>query len=203
MLKANYISNEYFNAGSLLKDRRHNFSSHTAYVDDDPDHLSAVIPEISEFCDDIQRTVHRGSLVILFFSAAKSRPDITLATGGKKGALCYQHDTPTFDDLSRLEPFCRSLDERLRSDFQQSLSDEIPINDTSPKRICQYIRRKTGADVLTIRVNIKTLRWADIEVYYRLINAISDVIQSHLLTESSSTQVDSSINAHDDGMTAQ
>ena len=180
MLNANYISNEYFNAGALIKERRHNFSSHSVYSElnfesDD------VISELKEFAADLRTTIKPKSLVILFFSAAKSRPDVTLATGGKRGDKCYDHDSPTFDDLSRLIPFCHAFNDRLSSEFQQSLSEEIPINDHSPKRICQFIRQETGADVLTLRVNIKTLRWGDIEVYYRFIDAISDMVRLHLL----------------------
>jgi hypothetical protein len=183
MLNANYISNEYFNAGALMRERRHNFSSNSVYSEINFE-SDDVIPELREFCTDLKATIEAKSLVILFFSAAKTRPDVTLATGGKKGEKCYEHDSATFDDLSRLEPFCQAFNARLSSDFEQSLSDEIPINDFSPKRICQYIRKETGADVLTIRVNIKTLRWADIEVYYRFIDAISEVVQSHLLEDS-------------------
>lgn len=111
---------------------------------------------------------------------------MTLATGGKKGELCYRHETPTFDDLARVESFYHALDQRLRSECQRSPSDEIPINDTGPKRICQYIRNTTGANVLTLRVNIKILRWIDIEEYYRFIATIADVIKDELLEESSS-----------------
>ena len=176
-LDASYISNEYYSAGSLIKDHRHNFSSNGAYVDP----TSECRAELAEFRQDIQRSIKKGSLVIVFFSAAKSRPDVTLATGGKQGEKCYQHDNSTFDDLERVEPFCRNLDARLKSEFQMALSDEIPIDDFDPKRICQFIRRSTGADVLTLRVNIKTLRWADNELYYRFIGTIADAIKSDLL----------------------
>ena len=182
LLDANYISNEYFNVGSLIRERRHNFSSHSVYADPTPESLIDAPPELAEFCEDVQRTITKGSLVILFFSAAKTRPDVTLATGGKKGEKCYRHDTPTFDDLSRVQSFYQALDQRLRSEFQRAPSDEIPINDTSPKRICQYLRKTTGADVLTLRVNIKILRWVDIEEYYRFIAALADVIREQLLT---------------------
>jgi len=176
-LNAGYISNEYFNAGALRREFRTHFGINDGFLKG----ATSECPKFEEFKTDCRESIEPGSVVIILFSAARHRAGISLATGGKKGELSYRHDNSTFEDQGKVEAFHGALAKTTAEQLDDTVADETALNDFAPNRLCQFIRRETGANVLTMRINIRLLRWANMEDYYTLCDHIATHAREHLV----------------------
>ncbi len=176
-LGASYISNEYFSTGAMRRDRRTNFGINAAYLEGNRSDCD----EFEAFKADCRTTAKQDEWVIIIFSAARHRAGISLATGGKAGEPCDDHDSATVNDLGRIKAFRAALAETMIKTFDSTVAAETAINDHAPNRLCQFIRTQTGANVLSLRINIELLRWSDMESYYALVAELSEAIETHLL----------------------
>jgi hypothetical protein len=148
-----------------------------------------------QFAEDVSRA-RKGDLVIILSSGASGRSDVILEYGNQKGISGWKPETTSFTDESQFLSVVETLRDSLKSvyfrtesekDMSRSYNTEESSLGLSDDSLLQFIRNRTGADVISIHINISHLI-ADNDSYYCMLSGICDALLklSSLYSSSSS-----------------
>lgn len=177
-LNASYISNEYFSSGAPLKERQINFSSNEFFLNSSLDNKCN---ELVEFKKDINNAIPSNKLVLYIGTAGESRSDIHILFGGKKGEVKFDFERMTYDNSTRLEIFYNELNENAKSIFNYNVITHEEFPNDNKRKLSSYVSNILNANIISIFINVKILRYSDNKTYYRTIKLIGDSIKKHLL----------------------
>lgn len=170
--KYNFISNEVFSGGEIIKDNKFRIDVNPKYLED-----SFEAPEGAlEFLNDVQTEIKPSDWVIVFRSSAGHRAiDVHALFGGKKGNQTIEEvEHPTVNDPTELEKIIGALREGTTA-LGYTFGTHEEFGNTLGNSLHQYIRKKTGANVLTLFVSIELISEAD-RIYYPFLKELSERI---------------------------
>jgi hypothetical protein len=117
-------------------------------------------------------SIKKEGLIFIISSAASGRSDLVLEYGNKLGETDWNKDTTTFKDSSHFNKVINILKQGVSKVQYRSQSEKNIGNDS----LLRNAHKLTGADVITIYVNINILIGPD-EKYYSLLSAICGCIE--------------------------
>jgi voltage-gated potassium channel len=138
-----------------------------------------------EFMRDVN-SIKKEGLIFIISSAASGRSDLVLEYGNKLGETDWNKDTTTFNDSSHFNKVINILKQgvskvQYRSQSEKNIEssfsiEEGTIGNIGNDSLLRNAHKLTGADVITIYVNINILIGPD-EKYYSLLSAICGCIE--------------------------
>jgi hypothetical protein len=131
-------------------------------------------------------SIKTEGLIFIISSAASGRSDLVLEYGNKLGETDWNKDTTTFKDSSHFNKVINILKQgvskvQYRSQSEKNIEssfsiEEGTIGNIGNDSLLRNAHKLTGADVITIYVNINILIGPD-EKYYSLLSAICGCIE--------------------------
>jgi len=179
---------EHLNANYFSREQRIYISDFNAIGSNFSDYYLNVpenAPEaFLDFMSDLNQ-IEKGSTVLVICSGASGRGDFIVEYGLPKGAETYDVGLSTIDD----EPIALNFIEKLKSQVtpititaanasQKEFSFSVEthtLGNNSPKWIGQTIRRLTGANVITLYININILIDED-DRYFAALKGVEETI---------------------------
>jgi hypothetical protein len=180
-LNTNYISNELFSSGALLKERQLNFAINEKYLD-----FSHSDKEpFNQWLDDLKELINISDTVFYMGTAndkKNSEHDVHLLFGGKKGQSGFDVENPLYNDLNRLEKFYIGLKHDLNElGFKVGTHEEF--GNTNKKHLSQAIHNNFNKNVVVIYVSTKILLLEEDELYYKTVLAFVNNIKKYLMKD--------------------
>jgi voltage-gated potassium channel len=170
--KYNFISNEVFSGGEIIKDNKFRIDVNPKYMED-----TFEAPEGAQvFLEDVQHEIKPEDWVFVFRSSAGHRAiDVHTLFGGKKGQHTIEEvEHPTVNDPKELKKIVDALREGTKA-LGYTFGTHEEFGNTSGNSLHQYIRKKTGANVLTLFLSIELISEAD-RIYYPFLKELADRI---------------------------
>jgi voltage-gated potassium channel len=180
-LGANYYSNEYFSSADLIEENRINFAVNPEYISPSSENSSVFI----EWKECLYSHIKNKDLVIYMGTArAQSEGDFHILCGGDKETVDFRSiKDPTHDDIGSVENFFRALTE-IFSELKISVVGQIRLANKDPKHCSRAVHKITGANVISIYVNLGFLQFAEATTYYQAVRLLSDTILAELDSKS-------------------
>jgi voltage-gated potassium channel len=169
----NYMTNEIFASGEVLPETKFGFDVNPAYSDPDKPRPQG----FDDFCSDIKESVKADDWVIIVRAAASKRDNqFHVLFGGEKGDDSWAKvANPTIDQKELFEKFLAKLTEDLTLDGSKIGTHE-DYDNVSPNLLHQYVRKETGANVITLFISIAKIVDKN-DPYYALVKSIGDCLK--------------------------
>ena len=176
-LNANYISNEFFSSGALLKEKQINFSASEKYLD-----FSKSDKEVfNQWLGDIEEiTTISDTVFYIGTSSDKWDNDIHLLFGGKKGQNGFDVENPIYNDVEKLEKFYNGLKVDL-NELGFNVGTHQNFGNTNKKHLSQALHNNFNVNVVVLYISTKILWLEEDELYYKTIINIVNNIKKYLL----------------------
>jgi type II secretory pathway pseudopilin PulG len=175
ILNTNYISNEFYSSGSLLKNKKINFASNKVYKSMNSDEKSV----IGNFIADLKILSNKSKIFIYLgtFGTTKDRKeDILLMFGGKKGDSFYDVENPTYDNLEKLENMFISL----KSKFEEMdllVGTHDLFSNTNKNHLSQAIHNNFHKNTISLYISTGILWMEDEEKYYKILITLASELK--------------------------
>jgi voltage-gated potassium channel len=168
----NLISNEIFSGGEILKENKFRLDINPQYSKDKIEGPQGAL----DFCNDINSQVSKNDWVIILRTSAGHREhDLHILFGGKKGDVTIdQVEIKTVDDISALTEFVTVSKESFAQIGHKVCTHEDFKNE-SPNLLHQYVRKHTGANVLTIFISVDVVSGEN-RIYYPFMKELRNSI---------------------------
>jgi hypothetical protein len=178
-LNSNYISNEFYSSGALLKEKQINFSANENYLD-----FSHSNKEVfNKWLDDIKEVSTISDTVFYIGTASdKWENDVHLLFGGKKGQNGFDVENPIYEDLGKLEKFYNGLKLDL-DELGFNVGTHQSFGNTNKKHLSQAIHNNFNKNVVVLYISTKILWLEEDELYYKTIIAFVNNIKKYLLKD--------------------
>jgi voltage-gated potassium channel len=174
----NLISNELYSSGEILPDRKFRLDINPTYATMKPEGPQGAMDFMLDSTDNITKD---DWVFIMRTSAGYRESDLHVLYGGVKGDVSFDMvKNPTVNNPELLKQLIRELDDSLGSIGHKVCTHEEFRNE-SPNLLHQYIRQKSGANVVTLFVSVDVVT-ADNRVYYQFLKTLSKSISKVLRT---------------------
>jgi len=176
-LNANYISNEFYSSGALLKEKQINFSANEKYLDFSPSKKEV----FNEWLNDIKEVATISDTIFYIgTSSDKWDNDVHLLFGGKKGQSGFDVENPIYDDLEKLEDFYNALKSDL-GELGFNVGTHENFGNTNKKHLSQAMHNNFDTNVVVLYISTKILWLEEDELYYKTIISFINNIKKYLL----------------------
>jgi voltage-gated potassium channel len=177
-LQANYYSNEYFSSADLTEEKRINFSTNLRYLESTDNKKDAFLA----WKKILYKYIQQNDFVIYMGTAgSNSGADFHLLCGGEKQSLDYGSiKSPTHYNLKIIQEFYHSLNQSF-SQINVSVIGHERFGNTDINHCSRAVHQLTGANVITIYVNIAFLQFSDGGTYYKAVRILVDEIQKYFV----------------------
>ena len=175
-LESNFFCNEYYGSGELITERQFNFAKNDEYLNDDTVPLHA----FDDWKCDLLTNIGNGDKVIYIgTSNAANPPWVHILCGGKKGQDMCDIEHPTVDDINWVKNIVLRLNSRLSQlpGHDAAVAEHQYYTNATTNHVTQFIRNRTGADIITVYISLKVLQFLPIDIYYSLIRYLADAIR--------------------------
>jgi voltage-gated potassium channel len=175
-IEADYLSNElYGESQDINPDFAFSFSKNPAYL---PDYKGFMPNAFLDFKKDLSTVISPQETILIIKSYYSKTEDFNLHFGGEVGAVGFEIEHSTFQDIEKLKEFYRKLALMFHeNDITYRLAMHRQFDNTSPQTIHQYLWQATKANVATLYINNDLMEWANDETYYQIITIVGDTLK--------------------------
>jgi hypothetical protein len=175
-LGANYISNEYFSSGSLLKRKQINFSTNEYYTN----HNMNAPEELVQFYTDVSALMSTSKVVINFATASAERANhIHVMFGGEKGKQGFEIENRTIDSLDSIKDFYNDLSDQMKTIGELNVVTHDELGNSNKNHLSWAIRKEFNIDVITLSMSLNILHSDSDVLYFKSIKALCEAIEKH------------------------
>lgn len=175
-LGVNYISNEYFSSGSLLKRKQINFSTNEYYTN----HNISAPEELVQFYTDVSALMSTSKVVINFGTASAERTNhIHVMFGGEKGTQGFEIENRTIDSLDSIKDFYNDLSDQLKTIGEVNIVTHDELGNNNKNHLSWAIRKEFKIDVITISTSLKILHSDPDDLYFKTVNSLINSIKKN------------------------
>lgn len=176
----NYISREirlFDKKNEIIGSNQSNY-----YSNFDFNNVQAYSSDFSDFMLDIH-SIKKEDIVIVLGSSASLRGDFILEYGNEKGIEQINHETSTIDTIETIDNFKKSLLENIIKSSQSGDGSEVfsienhSIGNFDENWLGKAIRKDTGANVITLYININILTGED-KRYFSGLNIVLESLEN-------------------------
>ena len=93
----------------------------------------------------------------------------------------YFFNTFNVIKIKESEIFYNELNENAKSIFNYNVITHEEFPNDNKRKLSSYVSNILNANIISIFINVKILRYSDNKTYYRTIKLIGDSIKKHLL----------------------
>lgn len=173
-LNANYISNEFYSSGALLKEKQINFAINERFENMTCNENTP----LNKFINDLKSLKNKTKLFIYigtFRSLSDRKQDALLMFGGAKNEQ-FNVEKPTFKNLERLnEAYCE-----LSKSFKRlglTLGTHEVFENTDKFHLSKSISNNFAINTVSLYISTNVLWTEDESMYYSTLLALSDGIK--------------------------
>ena len=176
----NYISREirlFDKNNEIIGSNQSNY-----YSNFDFNNVQTYSTDFSDFMLDIHN-IKKEDIVIVLGSSASLRGDFILEYGNEKGIEQINHETSTIDTIETIDNFKKSLLENIIKSSQSGDGSEVfsienhSIGNFDENWLGKAIRKDTGANVITLYININILTGED-KRYFSGLNIVLESLEN-------------------------
>lgn len=168
VLRANYISNEYYSSGSMVPERQVNYASHERYAKMSAHHDD----EHGQFMHDCMEQATDGRIIIYVGTVSATRQhDLHILFGGKKGMTDIVPQAHV-DDQALLLNMVAQLQSVLAT-LDLTVTTHAEVGNSAADHLTSALRSATGCNVVNMQINTRVLWNASDVTYFTFIDAIA------------------------------
>lgn len=170
----NLISNEIFSGGEIRPENKFRLDINPIFSQE----TFEAIDGVKDFTNDIKNNINKEDWVFVFRTSAGRREyDLHILYGGIKGDVNYEDvKVPTINERTKLESFIQDVKLRIGLPIEKICTHEQFRNE-SPNLLHQFIRKKTGANVITIFISIDLISALD-HIYFPFLKNLTESIKT-------------------------